>query len=517
MTTKRIRAFWADASKRYELPGGHSILSHNYLANRIALRVPIITMVLAATAIPVELRSPRIDAWNFQVFTGDLLANLLGYVPVGIVLGGLGPFLAISTAAVLTILAETTQLAMMHRDPSIADILSNVVGAGFGVLIASYWRIRSPELRISRGNAQIAALLPVMLGVGVWATTGDPINTRGLTSPGRMEAFWKFDQDTGRIAEDSSGLGVIGRFAGKPTLVSSVARRAVLLDDENSYINFGHPSSLRLAGSMTISAWINSTSYPFDDAAIVSSYNSSSLVSGYELSTTVNRGRRTIGFKIAGECGHLTVRYGATPLAVGAWYHVAGVYDASTRRLNVYLNGEPDDGVLLGSVPGAQRASRSNVYLGRRSDRADFEFAGFIDDVRVYSRALTKGEIVSDMQGHAIDGLGAERAQGTGTGRRRTYVRDDISQARCAVLSDNEDDKIPIAAAGIGVFLAVACIGLRPSMGNLVCLPVSLVAGFLLLLLTASTLPPINFWLVPLTSLAGAAAVVVSVRSGQLS
>ena len=42
-------------------------------------------------------------------------------------------------------------------------------------------------------------------------------------------------------------------------------------------------------------------------------------------------------------------RYGATPLVIGAWYHVrAGVYDAEARTLDVYLNGVLDDGFLVG-------------------------------------------------------------------------------------------------------------------------------------------------------------------------
>ena len=61
---------------------------------------------------------------------------------------------------------------------------------------------------------------------------------------------------------------------------------------------------------MTVSAWIKSTSYPVDDTAIVSSHNTA--VAGYQLDTTIDKGPRTIGFKIADECGRLAVRYGAT-------------------------------------------------------------------------------------------------------------------------------------------------------------------------------------------------------------
>ena len=97
-------------------------------------------------------------------------------------------------------------------------------------------------------------------------------------------------------------------------------------------------------------------------------------------------------------------RYGATPLVADRWYHVAGVYDAEAQTLNVYLNVELDNGFLLGSVTSRQRSSRATVYVGRRSDVKRFAFAGSMNDVRIYSYALTKAEIASDMHGTSIDG-----------------------------------------------------------------------------------------------------------------
>ena len=45
---------------------------------------------------------------------------------------------------------------------------------------------------------------------------------------------------------------------------------AVSLDGANDYVNLNNPTSLQFSGSMTISAWINSSGFPADDAAIVS-------------------------------------------------------------------------------------------------------------------------------------------------------------------------------------------------------------------------------------------------------
>jgi hypothetical protein len=282
----------------------------------------------------------------------------------------------------------------------------------------------------------------------------------------------------------------------------------VELDGARDYIDFGHKSAFRLVGSMTISAWIKPTAFPIDDAAIVSTFRLSGGGRqpndlGYQLDTTVDRGPRTIGFKLANACGELMARYGETPLVVDTWYHVAGVYNAEARTLDVYLNGELDNGFVLGRVTGTQRSSREPVYVGRRSDLTGFEFAGSIADVRLYSRALSKAEISGAMHGEVNN---------SPVGEARTRDVDLDRDAQCVGLSDHEDAKIPAAAAAFGVLVAVACAGLWPSSGKRGSLLASLTAGLLLLPAMASTFQAPSRWMMPLISLAGGVSVVVSLR-----
>ena len=204
-------------------------------------------------------------------------------------------------------------------------------------------------------------------------------------------------------------------------------------------------------------------------------------------------------------------RYGATPLVVNTWYHLAGVYDADAETLDVYLNGHLDNGFLLGSVSNRQRSSRANVYVGRRSGSEKFDFAGSIDDVRIYSLALTKAEIAAVMQGTATHGDSAKRATGRGVESRGVRRPGSLS-APCAALSDPEDAETPGAAAALGVFVAIACLGLWPSVGRLPCVVISFAAGLILIPATAFNLPSFNLWTLPLLSLAGGASVVVSLR-----
>ena len=60
-------------------------------------------------------------------------------------------------------------------------------------------------------------------------------------------------------------------------------------------------------------------------------------------------------------------RYGATAMQPNTWYHIAGVYNATTRTMDVYLNGQLDNGELVGTVTASQQNSPQNVYIGQRA------------------------------------------------------------------------------------------------------------------------------------------------------
>jgi hypothetical protein len=325
-----------------------------------------------------------------------------------------------------------------------------------------------------------------------------------VTSPGTLEARWNFDEGGGRIALDSSGHSLNGTFLNDPKRTVGVRGGAVTLQGAKDYIDVGHSTTLRLAGSMTIAAWINSSSFPVDDAAIVSQHKEDA---GYQLDTTVDRGPRTIGFKLIDVSANLMARYGATPLVVNTWYHVAGVYDADAQTLDVYLNGQVDNGFLLGRVSSRQRSSRLNVCVGKRSDSERFPFAGSIDEVHIYSFALTKTEITAVMNGQAVQPPGGRRVDMSGTVSRS---RDPYGSY--GALSEVEDAATPGAAGALGVLVAVACVGLWPSVRSLLCVLISLASGLLLIRATAFNLPSFNLWAVPLLSLAGGVSAAVSRR-----
>ena len=469
----------------------------------------MLTMILAATAIPVAFRSlQHAELQFFSMDAYDLVANIAGFVPVGIVLAALGPVRAVMAAALLSIFAETSQLVMLYHVASLTDVATNVLGAILGVIVVARYNVK-PQFTATRWIGTVAAALALLLILGVWKMSGNWSSDRGATTPGNgtLEAYWTFDESSGRVALDSSGHSLNGEYHNEPKRVAGPMGSAVKFDGTGDYIDFGHPTALRLTSSVTISAWIKSTSFPWDDAPIVSSRSNDV---GFQLDTTIDKGPRTIGFKLGNSCGTTMARYGTTPLALNTWYYVAGVYNAKAKTMDVYLNGELDNGFLLGPVMGIQKSSRENVYVARRSDPFGFNqfgFAGEIDDVRIYSLPLTKAEIAADMHG-SVHSSAPQRAAGGDHGL--APLRPEDRNEACSGSPDPEDKNLPGAAATLGVLAAIACAGLFPSSGLLRCLIVSLSAGLLFVPATASST---TRWMMLLFSLAGGASVAFTMRS----
>ena len=82
---------------------------------------------------------------------------------------------------------------------------------------------------------------------------------------------------------------------------------------------------------------------------------------------------------------------GVAPLALNTWSHLAATYDGTTLRL--YVNGS-----LVGSraVANPLLTSTGVLRFGGNSVWGEF-FAGRIDEVRLYNRALAVAEIQADM------------------------------------------------------------------------------------------------------------------------
>jgi hypothetical protein len=79
-------------------------------------------------------------------------------------------------------------------------------------------------------------------------------------------------------------------------------------------------------------------------------------------------------------------------LSPGAWYYVTVTYDGSTQKL--YIDGALDNSQSLPGITLSYENSPVKVSSGDYNN----PFSGYVDDLRIYSQALTQSQ-VTDLAG----------------------------------------------------------------------------------------------------------------------
>ncbi|MDO5971711.1 LamG-like jellyroll fold domain-containing protein [Flavivirga aquimarina] len=77
-------------------------------------------------------------------------------------------------------------------------------------------------------------------------------------------------------------------------------------------------------------------------------------------------------------------------LNTNQWVHVAATYSDSNSIFNLYINGSLSKSV---SITGALDSDSSSFTIGRQPDTDNSYFHGYIDEVRVFDKALTENEL----------------------------------------------------------------------------------------------------------------------------
>jgi VanZ family protein len=130
---------------------------------RVALAIPVLTLVMAAIAVPIEVGGLHLGTLGAMVDTRDVLLNIFGFLPIGVVLAGYGVRRAAVIAALLSVVAESSQLFSLHRVASPIDVICNTLGAFTGALLSQRLRLGVPTVRVNRAIGILAAVLTVAL------------------------------------------------------------------------------------------------------------------------------------------------------------------------------------------------------------------------------------------------------------------------------------------------------------------------------------------------------------------
>ena len=247
----------------------------------------------------------------------------------------------------------------------------------------------------SAAPARHEDLIPEDLGMGpydtayrAWLTRDEalyPLLARRVVKPGGEDAglvgWWTFDEESGSpVALDYSGHRRGGRLI-QARRVPGIEGKALLCDGGCVSIPY-HPA-LSILRHMTLECWAKTDRAGQGNTWMVNRVFGGATDTGYRLG--ILAGKPCFEIPWTSWSHHLSADI---PMPTGRWVHVAGVFDGRIMRLYV-------DGVERGSMerPGPIKANDFKLCLGNFDEGHRAHFEGLLDEVRLYSRALSAVEI----------------------------------------------------------------------------------------------------------------------------
>ncbi|MDD5688231.1 MAG: LamG domain-containing protein [Elusimicrobia bacterium] len=209
-----------------------------------------------------------------------------------------------------------------------------------------------------------------------------------------LVGYWKFDEGTGTIANDSSGNGNKGTISGC-NWVEGKVKSALEFNGTNAYVNCGNGASLNLTDSMTISAWVK--------VPELLPQNGIGPIIGKK-----HLGGTTFGYWLAAsEYGIITLSVSngtvsdsgqsSTKLAANVWQMLTATF--SSGKINYYYNGVLFDSDNISASITTISSGSENLAIGASSAMdagGPYFFKGIIDEVKLYNRALSADEIKAE-------------------------------------------------------------------------------------------------------------------------
>jgi hypothetical protein len=246
------------------------------------------------------------------------------------------------------------------------------------------------EAKVVERTSYATASVPAEEVVEVLADVPQAEPASGATKVSELVAWWPLDDK----AEPLKAVGEVGKAEGK-------VKGCFTFDGKGGHLEA--PNSPELdkvqSGSYTLTAWFKPAQLPPADHDDKNDGAFGIVVkTGWHVGLTYNREGKFLMTHWVMKDGEPEWKGAGTwseTYEPGRWYHVAGVVDKGAGTIQIFVNGE---GIHTEEI-GANREARpteSTWKVGIASPGAEqwsWPARGAIDEVRVYSRALSPMEV----------------------------------------------------------------------------------------------------------------------------
>lgn len=260
--------------------------------------------------------------------------------------------------------------------------------------VTPVWTVKSGggvigQMKYKPTGAQGTVVLTAAYTEGGFTATADLTLTVN-SNPG-LTGWWRFEEGSGTLINDSSGNNNFGFFSGGAAFVDGIAGRAIKLDGSAS-VQIQPKPSIDMVNDMSISVWAKIDPATGPMSTIISKGHTGAGGNhgwAFRVYSDTMKGEAEFFAGIDGKWQ--TVTFAGMNPPDNSWHLFTGV--KSRSGMFAYV-----DGALRGSNTTATNdfAGTSDIFLTIGGDSINGRFIkGVIDEVRIYNYAMSAAEILN--------------------------------------------------------------------------------------------------------------------------
>lgn len=254
---------------------------------------------------------------------------------------------------------------------------------------------------------KFAAVKILIIAVFLLLLSKTPVSAQTASLSANLSAYWSMDEaawvndcTTGTVIDDSGNNNTGKACPATTGPVSGTAGKfgnGGTFDGVNDFVNAGSGTSIDdlTVGDFTVSGWllVNTTS---GYQNVINKDNNGD--NGWAIYLQVHPTTSALRFRLGRSTTDLLYQTTTTAITNGTWTHFTTVYqnNSGNPTVKLYINGVELTPVSSSAGAGTidSDAARS-LEIGRQNSAFASLFNGMMDDIRIYTVALTAGDVTN--------------------------------------------------------------------------------------------------------------------------
>lgn len=223
-----------------------------------------------------------------------------------------------------------------------------------------------------------------------------------------LVAYWSFDKDTVQIAKQAEDIfsGLVANVKGDPELAPAAdckVGECILFDGAVDYLlveDSDPPKIDRDWDEITLECWVFINALDDSWNRIISLDDMPANKAVVSLYYDDDDNQHGFFVRAGGQETKAAQHNVLEDIPLEQWIHLVGTYDGNT--VHYYVNGKQEKKY---AVPGGKLPKGGlKLAIGDRSDGCNCDtIQGYVDEFRIYDRALTAAEVKKNMRAEGLD------------------------------------------------------------------------------------------------------------------